>query len=241
MPIRVNDLYHTDVLTPAGKRIGRVGDVLFDAEKPAVIGYVVERSRLLYILDRRDRFLAADRARARRDAVSITDLGGAFDVAAAKRLGIDWETTVIWSGMRVSSPGGAELGTVKDVVFEDDGSVCSLHISGGATADIAVGIRQVPGPSVLGYRDGVVQVTVSAESTETSGGAAAAAGKGAAIAGEQARQTAVAAGKAIKSATEYGKAAAKVAVKSKTGKKTIGWLRSVRDEIVDAMGDPDDE
>jgi len=39
----------------------------------------------------------------------------------------------------------------------------------------------------------------------------------------------------------YGKAAAKVAGQSKMGKRAAGWLKSIKDDVVDAMGEPDDK
>jgi sporulation protein YlmC with PRC-barrel domain len=239
--VRVDDLYHTDVVTSKGRRLGRVSDVLFHAEKPLVVGYVVERPRILYMLDRKDRFLSADKVSASRAEVVVTDAAGAWDDAAARRLGIDWATTVIWSGMPVRTRSGVETGTVKDVEFARDGRVEALVISSGATADLAVGTRRLEGESIDGYYSGAVVVADEADELETSGGAAAAAGRGAAVAGEQARQAAVVAGQAVKAAATYGKAAAKVAAKSKTGKKTMRWLRKARDTMIDAMGDSDDD
>lgn len=241
MSIRINDLYRTAVVSARGKQIGHVTDVLFHAEKPRVVGYVVERPRLLYLFDRRDRFLAADRTDASRAQVVVREPSGAFDKDAARRLGIDWEQTVIWSGMPVRTRSGDEIGSVKDAIFDEDGELEEITLSLGVAADIAVGTRSVTADSVDGYSSGAIVVSDEVASGDTSGGVAAAAGRGAAVAQEQVRQSAQAAGKAIKTAAVYGKAAAKVAADSDTGKKTMKWLRSVRDEIIDAMGDPDDE
>ena len=38
--------YRTEVLTPKGKRYGRVREALFDPAKPVVVGYIVERPRI---------------------------------------------------------------------------------------------------------------------------------------------------------------------------------------------------
>ncbi len=42
-------------------------------------------------------------------------------------------------------------------------------------------------------------------------------------------------------AAVYGKAAVKVAGQSDMGKRAAGWFKAIKDEVVDAMGDPDDE
>ena len=48
------------------------------------------------------------------------------------------------------------------------------------------------------------------------------------------------AAKGAKTAAAYGKSAAKVAAQTETGKKAIGWLKAIRDEVADAMSDEDD-
>jgi uncharacterized protein YrrD len=217
-------------------------EALFDHERPVVVGFIVERPRLLWLFDRKDRYLALDRTKASRERVTIAEDAGAWDKAAASRLGIDWETTVVWSGMPVRTKSGASLGVVRDGVFDPEtGELESVALSAGATADLAVGVRTLGCEVVRGYRDGFILVDDSAAELETSGGAAAAAGKGAAVARAQAEQAAKAAAAAGKTAAAYGKAAAKVAAQSETGKKAMSWLKSVRDEIADAMGDDDED
>lgn len=242
MPLTLVDLYRTPVVSAKGKRIGKVADVLFDAERAAVVGFVVQRPRLLYILDRKDRFLALDRTAPSRGEVAVTSEKDAWDKQAAKRLGIDWETTVVWSGMPVRTESGRQLGKVGDVEFDETtGVVRSVKLSSGATADLAVGTRSVPGMHVRGYREGAVVVGDEALTAELEGGAAAAAGKATAVAKKQAGEAAVAAGAAVGQAVVATKKAAKAAAQTETGKKAIGWLKAMRDDLVDAMGDPDDE
>ena len=231
----LRDIYHAEVRSPKGKRIGRVIDALFDHERPVVVGYLMERPRFLWLFDRADRHLAADRATLSRSGVDITDTSSAWDKGAASRLGIDWDETVIWSNMPARTASGASLGVVRDARFDPaTGALEALIIGGGATADLVVGVRDVASELVTGYRDGAIVVDDSVAVAETTGGAAAVAGRSAAVAKVQV-------GRAAKTATAYGKAAAKVAGESKTGKRAAGWLKSMRDEIVDAMGPPDDD
>lgn len=227
--------YRTPVRSAKGKPIGRVLEVLFDASDAVVVGFIVERPRLLMLLDRRDRYLTRDRSSMRGDVLQVTEERGAWDKAAAKRLGIDWDTTVVWSGMPVRTESGTKLGQVGDGLFDaETGRLEALRLSGGVAADVTLGTRDLPARLVRGYEDGFVVVGDEAAEAATDGGAAAAAGKTAAVAKVQVEQ-------AAKTAVAYGKAAAKVASESKTGKKAIGWFKSMRDEIVDAMGDPDDD
>jgi len=235
MTRRLRELYHAEVFSAKGKRVGRVVDALFDTREPVVIGYLVERPRLLFLFDRKDRYVARDRVALRGNRLDVTDERGAWDKQAASRLALDWDLTVIWSNMPVKTPKGRSLGRVRDAHFDpESGRLESLSVGSGAASDLAVGARQIEGALVQGYRDGFVAVDELAEGVGTTGGAAAAAGKGAAVAKVQVEQ-------AAKTATAYGKAAAKVAKESETGKKAMGWLRSIKNEISDAMGDPDDE
>lgn len=241
-PLSMRDLYRTPVLSHRGRRVGRAIDVLVHPKENRVIGYVVERPRLLFLLDRKDRYLAADRSRATLDAIEATDDPAAWDAKASARTGVAWDDTVIWSGMPVRTVGRLRLGAVRDVTFvPESGEIVSIQLSGGAAADVALGLRSVEAGKIVGYRDGAVVVSDVVAQTETSGGVAAAAGRGAVVARKQVTEAGSAAGRAAKSAIEYGGAAARAAAGSPTGKKTISWLKSVRDELADAMGDPDDD
>lgn len=224
-------------MSPKGKRIGKVVDVLFAPQSTTVAGFVVQRPRLLYMLDRKDRFLALDSIaidRAERE-FTVSDTRTAFDGVAAKRLGLSWDDTVIWSGMPVRTKSGGKLGAVRDGLFDEKtGELVGLGLTGGVTADLAVGVRDIAAARVIEFDGEAVVVTDEVAQIETTGGAAAAAGKGAAVAAKTA-------GDAAKTAAMYGKAAAKVAADSEAGKKAMGWLKAIKDEVVDAMGDPDDD
>jgi sporulation protein YlmC with PRC-barrel domain len=137
--------------------------------------------------------------------------------------------------MQVRTRSGVSLGTVRDGLFDSDtGELSALGLSSGAAADVAVGVRDIPVTMVDGFDGEVVVVADEAQAADTSGGAAAAAGRGTAVAKDVA-------GKAVKTATLYVKAAAKVASESKTGKKALGWLKTMKDEVVDMMGEPEDK
>lgn len=227
-------LYRTAVESKKGKRIGIVREVLFDPAQPVVVGFIVQRPRLLMLLDRKDRYLALDRA-VFGETICVPDESGAWDQRAAKRLGLDWEQTVVWHGMPVRTESGEELGSVRDGLFDETGQLTALGLTGGMAADAAVGVRDIAGTLVHGYRDGAIVVADEAGKVQTSGGAAAAAGKGYAVAKDRAAKT-------VKNAEIVGKAAGKVAGEAMegAGKKAGGWLRAVRDEFVDGMKDSDE-
>jgi len=234
------------------RKMGRVGDVLFHPDEPRVVGYTVERSDLAMMIERKDLMLALDRAPLVEGRIEV-DGPKAWGHSAGKRLGVDWDKTVVWLGMPVHTRSGEQLGLVRDGVFDPaTGELNALGLTTGLTADVAVGVRDLPARMVVGFDGEGVIVADEAALIEVDGGAAAAAGKGAAVAkdavgkaavvaGDAAGRAAVAAGVATAKATVYAKTAAKKAAQSDTGKKTMGWLKALKDEVVDAMGPPDDE
>ncbi len=225
-----------EVFSAKGKRFGRVGDVLFAPGSTTVTGFVVQRPRLLFLLDRKDRYLALDRVTFADDRqLVVGDPKGAWGGSAEKRLGYSWDDTVIWVGMDVLSESGVKLGAVRDGLFDENGgTISAIGLTSGLAADAAIGVRDLPASLVVGFDGEAVRVKDQALAYEPSGGAAAAAGRGTAVATKVAVETAA-------KAAVYGKAAAKVAAQSDAGKKAMGWLKSIKDDLVDAMGDPDDE
>jgi uncharacterized protein YrrD len=226
-------LYRSEVFSAKGKRIGRVSDVLFAPTGTSVIGFVVARPRILFLLDRRDRYLALDSVKIVDGVLRVTGGNASWDKSAASRMKVSWDDTVVWQGMPARTQSGAALGTVRDGVFDPaTGAVSALGLTSGVTADMAVGVRDVPVSMVRGFDGEAVVLIDEAAQAETTGGAAAAAGRGAAVAKDSA-------GKAVKTATVYGAAAAKVVGKSDAGKKALGWLKAVKSEVVDMMGEDD--
>lgn len=226
----------------SGRRVGRVVDVLFAPEGARVVGFVVEVPRLLWLLDRKDRYVALDRCRLGKKQIEVAKAHDAWGAVAAARTGVPWDQAVIWVGMPVRTERGDGLGSVRDGLFDPkSGELDALGLTGGITADMAVGVRDLPVSLVRGFDGSHVVLADEAAAIDTSGGAAVAAGKGAAVAkkvGSDAAKKAVDAGK---TAAAYGASAVRVAAKSEAGKKAAGWLKAIKDEVVDAMGDPDDE
>jgi uncharacterized protein YrrD len=227
--------------TGVRKRVGRLVDVLFHPTSTRVVGFTVERPDLLLMIRRSDRFVALDRTEILDDRV-VVDGSAAWGGAAAKRLGIVWERTVVWLGMPVRTESGTPLGHVRDARFdEDDGHLDSLSLTAGVTADTALGTRDFSADLVRGFEGDAVVVADETRTVETDGGAAAAAGRGAAQVKVGAEQAAAAAGKAAAVAVAYGKSAAKSASKSPTTKKAIGFLKTMTDKVVDAARLPEDD
>lgn len=223
------------------KRVGKLVDVVFHPDKPVVVGFVAERPDILFLIRRKDLIVALDRTKVL-DGRVLVDGSKAWGRAAAKRLGLSWDKTVIWRGQPVKSVSGTKMGYVRDAVFdESDGHLNGLGLTAGITADVAIGVRDLPAKYVLGFDGDVVRISDEALAIEVGGGAAAIAGRGAAVAQDAAGKAAVATGKAAKTAAAYTRSAASVAAKSKTAKKAVGFLKSMRDQIVEAAGPPDDD
>jgi len=227
--------------TGARKRVGRLVDVLFHPTEPRVVGFTVERPDVLLMIRRSDRYVALDRTSILKDRV-VVEGPAAWGGAAAKRLDISWERTVVWLGMPVRTESGTALGRVRDARFdESDGRLESLDLTEGVAADTALGTREFSASMVRGFEGDAVVVSDEVKSVPTDGGAAAVAGKGAARAKVGAEQAAVAAGKAAKVAAAYGKSAVKAASKNPNTKKAIGFLKNMTDKVVDAARLPDDD
>lgn len=222
------------------KRVGRVADIVFRADSPTVVGLAVSRPYLLFAFQRKDLLLAFDRATVLADRV-VVDGKQAWGAAAAKRLKVNWDETVIWRGMPVKTAGGEELGYVRDVLFdESDGRLLALELTDGAAVDVAVGTVELPGALVRGWDGSSIVVEQEAARVDPDGGAAAIAGRTAAVAQDGATKAAVAVARGAKTAAAYTKSAARVAARSETGQKIGGFLKSVRDQVVDAAGVPED-
>lgn len=223
------------------QRIGKVVDVVFHPDKPVAIGLVVARPDLLLIFRRKDLILALDRATVLADKV-VVDGKAAWGSAAAKRLGVNWDAAVIWRGMPVRTTAGKALGYVRDaVVDEDDGRLNGLGLTSGIAADVAIGTIDMPARLVKGWDGSAIIVEEEAKQIEPDGGAAGVAGRATAVAQDRAAKAAGAAAKGAKTAAAYTKSAVKVAAKSDTAKKVGGFLKSMRDQIVDAAGVPEDD
>ena len=223
------------------KKIGKVVDVVFDSKTNAAVGYLVARPDVLFVFRRKDVLLAFDRASVLVDKIHVHGKQ-AWGPSAAKRLGINWDQTVIWRGMPVRTTAGRALGYVRDAVIDEEtGSLNGLGLTSGIAADVAVGTVDMPARLVKGWNGSAIIVEEEAKRIESDGGAAGVAGRATAIAQDRAGKAGAAAVQGAKTAAAYTKSAVRVAAKSDTAKKVGGFLKSMRDQIVDAAGVPDDD
>ena len=151
----------------------------------------------------------------------MTDERDAWGGRAAKRLGIDWDTTVIWRDMPVRTESGETLGRLADAAFDaETGAIGAVRLSGGAVADSAIGVRDVEAGLVRGFDGEAIVVSDKAVEVDLSGGVADSAGKTAAAARCMAGEVA--------SAARDG--AVELAVSAAKGAKSRGGVRQVGGE-----------
>lgn len=213
---RATVLTGLEILDRKGKAVGEIMHVLFHPSELRAVGFEVRPPLLGYVVERKPKYIAFDAVEVSKSAVRVTGekAGGA---AAAKRLGIDWDKTVIWDYQGVITSDGTLMGQVKDVEFTVAGDILRIEVSGGVGAQVAVGRQTVEAGDIIGFDGEDVRVRNRADNRATSGGVAAQAGKSAAVAKHVAGQ---AAGGALKA----GAKAARKASKSETGKAVAkGW------------------
>ncbi|NTU89443.1 MAG: hypothetical protein HGA54_05995 [Actinobacteria bacterium] len=182
-----------------GKRkIGKVSVTVFHPEEPRVVGYIVKRPDILWMIKRSDKFIAFD-ACEMVDGRIVAKLGNdSWDEAATKRLGIDYDKCILWENMPIKTEDGFELGHVGVVAFNDyTGKVTSISSSDGAAARAILGAYEIPVEMISGYNKGYLVVSTQARDVEASGGVAAKAGRTTAKATKSLTVASVKAGNAI--------------------------------------------
>lgn len=171
------------------KRLGRIHFPVFTVDGRCVVGFMVSLPDVVGMIKQPDRFVARDAVRVYEGVIAVDDRRESFDAAAAKRLGIDLDSCIIWTGMDVVTTSGTKLGYCSDAEFNaKTGAVTSFTLTGGATAAALLGTVEMPASYLMTYRDGAMIVDDAAASLELSGGVAAKAGEVTAKAGAKVKQ-----------------------------------------------------
>ncbi|TLM93657.1 MAG: hypothetical protein FDZ75_05630, partial [Actinobacteria bacterium] len=112
--ISIREVVGQSVTVVGGKkprRLGIVHHVLFAPEGVAVVGFEVERPDLAMMIELKPLFLALDRVTLAEGGIEVANNAkSAWGSSAARRLGIDWDKTVVWQGMPALSESGDDLG-----------------------------------------------------------------------------------------------------------------------------------
>ena len=246
--VSLREVYRCTVLSPEGKDVGTVIDVLFHPTEPRAVGYSVRPSIISGIVPLPTKYLALDKTSLSDDgALAVVAKKSAWGRSAQRAQGFEWDDTVIWYGQHIETESGEQVGKVADCLFSlEDGSAGDVQVSGGTTSDVTLGKRRIPASDIIGFSPTrhCILVRDGAACTQFEGGAADVAGRAvgkvtatAAIHGEKAAEAVVV---AAAKATVYTQAAVKRAAKSDAGKKAKSWFSAIVNDVKDAMG-PDDE
>ena len=208
------------------RKIGKVFKTVFSPDGLKVVGFIVRRPDLLWMIKRPEKFLALD-AMDVQDGVIVPTMGGkSWDDEAMKRLDLDWDRCIIWEGMEVKTSDGVEIGRVDELSFDErTGELNSLFLDDGATSRALLGSIEIPAALMVGYKKGILIVKPEARDLMPSGGLAAKAGEASAKVSTTAAKSQAAATEATAKAIESGmgekkKAASPTSSKASTTTKT---------------------
>lgn len=197
--------YTKDGLPRPGRKIGKIYQTVFDPSGLRVVGFVVRRPDLLWMFKRPEQFLALDSVDFEGDSAYASHGSESWDNKAIARLGIDYETCLMWEGMDVKTQNGEELGRVNNISFDEEtGQVETFFLDDGGLARSLVGSVEITRQMVVGYRKGFLVVTQEAAERKLTGGLAAKAGEATARASIQAKEGARQAGQAAGKAVDAG-------------------------------------
>ena len=145
------------------RRLGKIHFPVFDPRGRRVVGFMVSLPDVAGMIKQPDRFVARDALHIYEGALSVVDEKANFDKAAAKRLGIDLDACVIWTGMDVRCESGEALGYCSDATFDfKTGAVETLSLTRGATASALLGDVEMPVEMLKGYAQGAMVVSDAA-------------------------------------------------------------------------------
>ena len=212
-------------------RLGKVHMTVFAPNGRRVVGFLVARPDVAGMVKRKDVFLALDAIAPCDGGVRVTKGDESYDDAARKRLGLDWDSCLIWAGMDAKTTDGKELGYVNDAEFNSKtGEVDAFMVGDGSMAQQLVGSVRIPADMLRGYEKGYMLVAPEAASQELTGGVAAKAGESYAKAKIEGKKAAAKAGKAAGEAVDAGSRAL-----GKQLGRTKGMFSSFMDEFKKAQ------
>ncbi len=258
------------------KRIGKVYHIVFHPTEKRVIGFTVKRPDAALMFHRKGLFVALNGYDFEEGNIVIRDNNDATGKDAAKALGVDWDRCVLWLGMPLITESGEFVGYVGDVTFDrESGAIQSLTIGNGTAKDLVLGKRVISSSFIKGFKlgqgmslsivenhryeedsseKGAIFVSDDVLDIDYDGGAAAAAGKAAAVVTDKAKKGAAKAKsamaeKATKAEPKVQRAAKKAEEVIETGAfaagkqigKASGMFAAFKEEFDKASQGKDDE
>ena len=205
----------------ATRRIGKILRAVFSEDGSRLVGYIIARPDFLFMVKRRDRFLAYDAFRVVDGRVVATIDKDSWDEPACQRLGIDWDKCLILEGMKLVTESGDRVGMIDSAEYDEKtGEVISIQVGDGMASKAILGVSSIPIDLIVGYKNGQVVARAAASDFQSEGGLAAKAGEQFAVASNVVTEKADA---AMKTAKELSNKAGKAAGTAlDTGSKALG-------------------
>ena len=139
------------------KKIGKFHCPVFTSDGTQVVGFMLKMPDIAGMIKQPDRFVAYDAIAAGAEEIVVKEDRAAFDTAAAKRLGIDLDACLIWTGMDVRTVSGERVGYCADADFNlRTGKVNAFILTEGGASNALVGHREMSASMLKGYRDGAM-------------------------------------------------------------------------------------
>ena len=167
-------------VTDKYQKFGRVRAAVFSPDGKHVAGFVIKRPDVAGMVKRADAFVAWD-ALKRMDekTLLVSRPEDGLDDAALRRLELDWDRCIMWSGMDAKTTDGKPLGYVSDAEYDEKtGEVTRFFTADGGMARALIGSFVITVDMVRGYRDGFMIVDARGKNVALDGGLAGAAGEG---------------------------------------------------------------
>ncbi len=137
-------------------RLGKVRHCVFHPNQRRFVGFIVKRPDLLWMFRRKDVFVAYNGYDVIDGRIVVLQKPEATDKGACRALGVDYDDCVLWADLPVISEDGTVYGIVGDVSFDPKtGEVRSLTVSQGATANALLGVKEIPGSMIRGFKRGI--------------------------------------------------------------------------------------
>ena len=167
-------------VTDKYQKLGKVHNAVFSPDGKRVVGLMVKRPDAVGMIKREDAFLALDAYRRMDEkTILVTRPKDGLDADARRRLALDWDSCIIWSGMDAKTVSGKSLGYVSDAEFDEKtGAVARFLTTDGGVAHALIGSFVITPDMVRGYSGGFMVVDPGDAPVELDGGLAGAAGEG---------------------------------------------------------------
>lgn len=152
------------------KRIGKVKSCVFHPSEKRCVGFMVKRPDLLWMFHRKDLFVALDGFDLSDGRIVVKDEADMTGPAACRRMGIDWDSCVIWEGMPLMTADATAIGYVGNITFSlRTGDIDCVEASNGVTAKYLLGTLEVPASLIKGFKRGMGATLAVKEDTREAG------------------------------------------------------------------------